>query len=93
MNGDRPEWSLVKSKYWQHEGKTEGSLTRMVGRKLIHHGKHREASPGDPPEVVLNALRTRVRVVWGFRNTSWVARFTTGLGLPVAQIIEYHGVR
>ncbi len=41
----------------------------MVGRKRLHHGKHRERSPGDPPEVVLNTLRIRVRVVWGFRNT------------------------
>jgi hypothetical protein len=43
--------------------------------------------------VMLKSLRTRVRVVWVFRKTQWVALFTTDLGLTVAQIIEYYGAR
>ena len=43
--------------------------------------------------VMLKSLRTRVRVVWVFRKTQWVALFTTDLDLSVAQIIEYYGAR
>jgi len=43
--------------------------------------------------VMLRTLKCPVRVVWVFRNTQWVALFTTDLDLSVSQIIEYYGAR
>jgi hypothetical protein len=43
--------------------------------------------------VMLKTLRCRVRVVWVFRTTQWVALVTTDLDLSVAQMIEYDGTR
>ena len=43
--------------------------------------------------VMLKTLRCRVRVVWVFRTTQWVALVTTDLDLSVAQMIEYDGAR
>jgi len=43
--------------------------------------------------VMLRTLKCRVRVVWVFRKTQWVALFTTDLDLSVSQIIEYYGAR
>jgi hypothetical protein len=43
--------------------------------------------------VMLKTLRCRVRVVWIFRRTRWIALVTTDLTLTVPQIIEYYGAR
>ena len=43
--------------------------------------------------VMLKTLRSRVRVVWVFRKTQWVALVTTDLTLTLAQIVEYYGAR
>ena len=43
--------------------------------------------------VMLKTLKRSVRVVWVFRQTRWVALFTTDLNLSVTQIIEYYGAR
>lgn len=43
--------------------------------------------------VMLKNLKCRVRVVWVFRKTRWVALFSTDLILSVREIIEYYGVR
>jgi len=43
--------------------------------------------------VILKSLKRRVRVVWIFRNTQWVALFSTDLTLSVREIIEYYGAR
>jgi hypothetical protein len=56
------------------------------------YGKRRDVQ-ATSRVVMLKSLRTRVRVVWVFRKTQWVALFTTDLGLTVAQIIEYCGAR
>ena len=43
--------------------------------------------------VMLGSLKCRVRVVWIFRKTQWVALFTTDMTLSVEKIIEYYGAR
>ena len=43
--------------------------------------------------VMLRSLKCRVRVVWVFRKTRWVALFSTDLTLSVEEIIEYYGAR
>ncbi|EGV16131.1 transposase [Thiocapsa marina] len=42
---------------------------------------------------MLKTLRCRVRVVWVYRRTQWIALVTTDLTLTVAQIIEIYGAR
>ena len=42
---------------------------------------------------MLKTLKRPVRVVWVFRQTRWIALFTTDLDLSVTQIIEYYGAR
>lgn len=43
--------------------------------------------------VMLKTLKCAVRVVWIYRQTRWVALFSTDLTLSVRQIIEYYGAR
>jgi hypothetical protein len=43
--------------------------------------------------VMLKTLRCRVRVVWVYRKTQWVALMTTDLDLSIEQIIEYYSAR
>ena len=43
--------------------------------------------------VILKSLKRRVRVVWVFRKTQWVALFSTDLTLSVRKIVEYYGAR
>ena len=43
--------------------------------------------------VMLKTLKCPVRVVWVYRNTQWVALFSTDLDLTTEQIIEYYGAR
>ena len=43
--------------------------------------------------VMLGSLKCRVRVIWIFRKTQWVALFSTDLTLSVQEIIEYYGAR
>jgi len=59
---------------------------------LCLYGRVRDVSAADRV-VMLKTLRCRVRVVWIFRRTRWVALVTTDLTLTVKQIIEYYGAR
>ena len=43
--------------------------------------------------VMLKTLKCKVRVVWIYRRTQWVALFSTDLDLSVEKIIEYYGAR
>ena len=56
------------------------------------YGKQREVMAYDQL-VMMKNLRCKVRVVWVFRQTRWVAFFTTDLDLSVKQIIEIYGAR
>jgi hypothetical protein len=60
--------------------------------RVALYGKSREVMAYDRI-VLLKTLRREVRVVWVFRNTKWIALFTTDLELSVEQIIEYYGAR
>jgi len=42
---------------------------------------------------MLKTLKYKVRVVWIYRKTQWVALFSTDLALSVTEIIEYYGAR
>lgn len=56
------------------------------------YGKLREVLAAEET-VMLKTLKCPVKVVWVFRQTQWVALFTTDLELSVTQIIEYYGAR
>ncbi len=43
--------------------------------------------------VMQKTLKCRIRVVWVYRRTQWVALFSTDLTLSVTEIIEYYGAR
>ena len=43
--------------------------------------------------VMLKTLRCRVRVVWVYRRTQWVALVSTDLDLSIEQIVEYYAAR
>jgi DDE superfamily endonuclease len=43
--------------------------------------------------VMLKSLRRRVRVVWVYHKSQWLALLTTDLDLSVEQIIEYYSAR
>jgi hypothetical protein len=43
--------------------------------------------------VMLKNLKCKVRAVWIYRKTQWVALFSTDLSLSVEEIIEYYGAR
>ena len=56
------------------------------------YGKQREVQALSQV-VMLKTMKCRVRVVWIFRKTRYVALMTTDLSLSVEQIIEYYGAR
>lgn len=56
------------------------------------YGKNRTVLAYDRV-VMLKSLKCRVRVVWIFRKTQWIALFSTDLTLSVKEIIEYYGAR
>jgi len=56
------------------------------------YGKERTVQAYDEI-VMLKSLKCRVRVVWVYRKTQWVALFSTDLTLSVEEIIEYYGAR
>jgi hypothetical protein len=56
------------------------------------YGRNRDVLAHDQV-VMLKTLKCKVRVVWIYRKTRWVALFTTDLSLSVEEIIEYYGAR
>jgi hypothetical protein len=83
-------------KYGERLG-TATELARSVQKEaktypVNLYGKRRKASAYDRI-VMLKTLKRPVRVVWIFRQTRWIALFTTDLDLSVTQIIEYYGAR
>ncbi|BCG62928.1 MAG: transposase, IS4 family [Methyloprofundus sp.] len=81
-------------------GRRLGSATEMA--KFIRHeateyqvtlyGKQRTALAHERI-VMLKSLKCKVRVVWVFRKTQWIALFSTDLSLSVTQMIEFYGAR
>ena len=56
------------------------------------YGREREVVAAERI-VMLKTLRCRVRVVWVYRNTQWIALMTTDLTLSVKQVIEFYAAR
>jgi hypothetical protein len=56
------------------------------------YGKMREVVAADRV-FMLKSMHCRMRVVWVFRKTQWIALATTDLTLTVEQIVEYYGAR
>ncbi|BCG62683.1 MAG: transposase, IS4 family [Methyloprofundus sp.] len=81
-------------------GRRLGSATEMA--KCIRHeateyqvtlyGKQRTVLAHERI-VMLKSLKCKVRVVWVFRKTQWIALFSTDLSLSVTQMIEFYGAR
>jgi len=81
-------------------GEKLGSVSELAADYREHaqvhsvflYGKQRQVHAYDQI-VMLKNLRCRVRVVWIYRRTQWIALFTTDLELSIAQVIEYYGAR
>ncbi len=56
------------------------------------YGKQRDVIANDKI-LMLKTLKCVVRVVWVYRQSQWLALFTTDLNLSVEHIIEYYGAR
>jgi hypothetical protein len=56
------------------------------------YGKRREVGTYSLV-VMVKTLKQKIRVVWVYRRTRYVALFTTDLSLKVEQIIAYYGAR
>lgn len=83
-------------KYGNKLGKTSSLACpyRELGQeyRVNLYGKERTILAYDRI-VMLKSLKCRVRVVWIFRRTQWVALFSTDLTLSVEEIIKYYGAR
>lgn len=77
-----------------------GSVSELARRlrdqasplKVFLYGRHREVLAVETV-VMHRRLKCPVRVVWVFRQTRFVAFFSTDLRLSPEQIIEYYGAR
>ncbi len=83
-------------KYGNKLGTPSSLARKFKGREQEYtvnlYGKARTVRAYDRV-VMLKSLKCRVRVVWVFRKTQWVALFSTDLSLSVEEIIEYYGAR
>ena len=83
-------------KYGERLGNTTDLACQFRARarsvSVFLYGKQREVMAYDQI-VMLKNLRRQVRVVWVFRQTRWVALFSTDLDLSVQHIIEIYGAR
>jgi len=83
-------------KYGERLGNVEECATTLRGLSSCHsvylYGKQRKVEAYSLL-VMIKTLRRKVRVVWVWRKTQYVALFTTDLSLSVEQIIEYYGAR
>lgn len=70
----------------------EAMRARASTYTLHVYGAEREVLAAEQI-VMLKTLRRRVRVVWVYRRTQWVALLTTDLQLSIEQIIEFYAAR
>jgi len=81
-------------------GERLGSATDCAGKfkekateySIFLYGKKRTVLAYSQ-DVMMKTLKCKVRVVWVFYKTRYVAFFSTDLSLSVEQIIEYYGAR
>jgi len=81
-------------------GERLGNAAQLAETMRLEATTHRVHVYGREREVVaaerivmLKTLRCRVRVVWVYRKTQWIALMTTDLNLSVKQIIEFYAAR
>lgn len=83
-------------KYGERFGSVDDCAARWKEKAQTYtvflYGKKRDVSAYSQT-VMLKTMKCPVRVVWGYRQTRYVALMTTDLTLSVEQIIEYYGAR
>ena len=85
--GNQGFWKPLRKKL----GKRAHLLSRLRANNNLY-GRLRTVWAYDQI-VMQKTLKCRIRVVWVYRRTQWVALFTTDLSLSVTEIIEYYGAR
>lgn len=69
------------------------SMRACAKAYTVHiYGGLREVMASDQA-VMLKTLRCKVRVVWVYRKSQWIALVSTDLDLTIPQIIEYYAAR
>ena len=83
-------------KYGQRLGSADDCATAYKEKAQTYsvflYGKQREVL-AYTQVTILKTLKCPIRVVWVYRQSRYVALFTTDLGLSVEQIIEFYGAR
>jgi hypothetical protein len=99
---DRPTVSIAKpgkgrpKTYGDKLGSTSSVASERRGQAQEYtvnlYGRHRTVCAYEQIVMVKN-LKRKIRAVWVYRKTLWVALFSTDLNLSVEEIIEYYGAR
>ena len=83
-------------KYGQRLGSVDDCAAKLKENSqpytVFLYGQKREVQAYSQT-VMLKTMKCRVRVVWVYRKTRYVALMTTDMSLSVEQIIEYYGAR
>ncbi|WP_321492182.1 transposase [uncultured Desulfobacter sp.] len=83
-------------KYGQRLGSVDTCAAKLKEKarnyRVFLYGKKKEVQAYSQT-VMLKTMKCRVRVVWVYRKTRYVALMTTDMELSVEQIIEYYGAR
>ena len=83
-------------KYGQRLGSVDDCAARLKENAQCYsvflYGKKREVQAYSQT-VMLKTMKCRVKIVWVYRKTRYVALMTTDMTLSVEQIIEYYGAR
>ena len=94
--GDEKREKGRPRKYGNRFGSVDECAARYKDRAIEFnvnlYGKARTVS-AYTQLVMLKTMKCRVRVVWVFRKTRYIALMTTDLTLTVEQIIEHYGAR
>lgn len=84
------------AKYGQKSGKAKSLASKFkdlaIGYDVNLYGRIRTVLAHERL-VMLKTIKCAVKVVWIYRQSQWVALFSTDTTLSVAQIIEYYGAR
>jgi len=69
------------------------TIRQHTGTYAVHvYGARRDVVAAERI-VMLKTLRCRVRIIWVYRKTQWVALMTTDLRLSIEHIVEYYAAR
>ncbi len=83
-------------KYGKRLGSADECATANMEKAQTYsvflYGKQREVQ-AHAQVVILKTLMCPIRVIWVYRQSRYVALFTTDLSLSIEQIIEFYGAR